>query len=136
MQKNKYKSHEEKSGNVWLNVWDEEGAYKRGSIEVEGETASGYRIIRRGSLLGKELTSLSNIILGDAGVYFEKRKDAENFALVLAMHFSGDLPSRDFIDPTIFNGYQSRRITFSKARTELFWQGVSPRRPNGGLGRT
>ena len=124
MQKNKYKSHEEKSGNVWLNVWDAEGGYRRGSIEVEGETASGYRIIRRGSLLGKEFNGLVNIILGDAGVYFEKRKDAENFALVLAMHFSGDLPSRGFIDPTVFNGRQSRRNAYSSARTDLFWKGV------------
>ena len=123
MHKNKYKSYEEKTQNVWLNVWNEEGSYKRGSIEIEGDTASGYRIIRRGSLLGKDLAGLSNIVLGDAGVYFEKRKDAENFALVLAMHFSGDLPSKDFLDPTIFNGYQSGRIKLSKARTKLFWQG-------------
>lgn len=125
MHKNKYQSHEEKSGNVWLNIWDETGSHPQGSIEVEGDTASGYRIIRRGSLLGKGLTGLGRIVLGDAGVYFEKRKDAENFSLVLAMHFSGDLPSKELLDPAIFNGFQSGRLKFSKARTDLFWSGVS-----------
>lgn len=125
MLKSKYQSYEEKTGNVWLNVWDQKSSHKKGSVEVEGDTASGYRIVRRGSLLGKDLTGLSKFILGDAGVYFEKRKDAENFALVLAMHFSGDLPSKDFLDPTVYNGYHSRRVIFSKARTNLFWQGVA-----------
>lgn len=132
MHKNKYKSYEEKTQNVWLNVWNEEGSYKRGRIEIEGDTASGYRIIRRGSLLGKDLAGRSDIVLGDAGVYFEKRKDAENFALILAMHFSGDLPSKNFLDPTIFNGYHSGRIKFSKARTKLFWHGSATIDPTEG----
>lgn len=132
MHKNKYKSYEEKTQNVWFNIWNDGETNKSGSIEVVGDTASGYRIIRRGSLLTNNIAGLSNIVLGDAGVYFEKRKDAENFALVLAMHFSGDLPTEDFLDPTVFNGYQSDRMQLSKARTNLFWQGCANINPTQG----
>ena len=133
MRKKKYQSHEMKSQNIWLNVWEAEDSYQTGTIEVKGDTASGYRILRRGRLVGKELSlGLSNIIFGDAGVCFDKRKDAENFALVLAMHFSGDLMTEGLLDPTIFNGFQSQQISLSKARTDLFWAGASKVDPSTG----
>ncbi|MDO6799206.1 hypothetical protein [Shimia thalassica] len=124
MQQNKYQSHERKHGNVWLNIWVGESAYSKGQIEVEGDTASGYRIIRRGSLAGSGWTGLVNIVLGDAGVFFEKRKDAENFALIMALHFSGDLADKRLLDPKIFNGHKSDRVSYSEERTNLFWSGV------------
>ena len=129
MQKNKYQSHESKHGNVWVNIWDGESNCPKGKIEVEGDTTSGYHIIRRGSLNGRELTGLFNIALGDAGVFFDKRKDAENFALVIAMHFSGDLVDKRLLDPRIFHGCKSSLVFYSEKRTELFWRGVDTCNP-------
>ena len=125
MKINKYQSHERKSDNVWLNIWLPDSSYPCGQIQVQGDYDRGYRITRQGRLEGKDFSGLYNIILGDAGVFFEKRKDAENFALLLAMHLSGDLADEHLLDPRAFNGRESSNGLYSEARTELFWRGVA-----------
>ncbi|MDP7152642.1 MAG: hypothetical protein QGI08_06230 [Paracoccaceae bacterium] len=132
MKPNKYQSHERKSDNVWLNVWHPDGSYPCGQIQVQGDSDRGYRIVRQGRLEGEDFAGLYNIILGDAGVFFEKRKDAENFALLLAMHISGDLPDEHLLNPGAFNGRESNNVLYSAARTNLFWSGVADIDPTDG----
>lgn len=62
---------------------------------------------------------------GEPGTYFPKRKDAENFALVLAMYLNGDLPNRDLLDPIFFNGFRRRNYDPNSVLNKLFWTDVT-----------
>ena len=136
MHKNKYKSHEEKNGSVWLNIWGQCEKRPIGKIEINGDSDWGYRVLRRGEMFKNYNHSWNQIIFGYADFFFTKRKDAENIALVLAMYFSGDLKDKSLLDPTIFNGRIRtqiiNRLPLSEARTELFWRGADDIDPSNG----
>lgn len=128
MKVNKYKSHERKDGQVWLNIWNRDQSKAVGKIEVRS-VMYHYRLFRVGRLGGGTTPLTPMITLGDAGVTFEKRKDAENYALLLAMRFSGDFEKQDLLRPQIFGGEKNGGFRYSAARTELFWNGADDVNP-------
>jgi len=119
LRKNLYKSYEDGDKNVWLTLSTRE------TLELLGNSYYGYSIIKRGRVgvnhpNKKEGWQSISMFCGDAGVYFTKRKDAENYALALAMCFNGDLPNKDILDPSFFNGRFKKNFNKNSKINELF----------------
>jgi hypothetical protein len=121
MEKNRYRSYENQHGSVWLNL----GLW--GELHVRGNSEAGYRIqkIGRPGSNSTEFWNFVTVECGDANVWFSKRKDAENFALVLALNFNNDIQNKQLLDPTYFFGMKSESKRIWAKRDELFWCDVS-----------
>ena len=131
MQDNLYKSHEDGYKNVWLELSSGE------TLKVLGDSYKGYTIGRSG-MVGTRHPNKDkyrwtiSIPTRNAGVYFPKRKDAENYALILALKFNGDLQNDNLLNPKFFNGRFLQNFDKSKKLNELFWCNITKIDPTEG----
>lgn len=128
MENNRYKSYEDGYKNAWLRLVSGE------RLEIRGDTYFGYHIEKKG-LIGSKLKETWNsleIYCGEHGSHFAKKKDAENFALVLAMYFNGDLHKKALLEPEFFNGFIKNNFEGESKRNKLFWQDVTLINPQEG----
>lgn len=122
MKRNKYKSNENTDQGVSIDLWNSDCSRAIGAIAIRGATEIGYHLVRTG-----RIGEFGSGDLADCGVFFERRKDAENYALVVSMIICGDITNRELLDPEIFSG-KTRNSYFKnylKSKRELFWTGAN-----------
>lgn len=128
MENNRYRSFEDGYKNAWLKLVSGE------RLEIRGDTYFGYHIVKRGRVGSKLKVTWNSleIYCGEHGSHFAKKKDAENFALVLAMYFNGDLDNQALLKPEFFHGYSKKNFASNSQRNRLFWQDVTLINPQDG----
>ena len=116
------KSHENKDGAVWINVYENGNGWPNGRVQVVGNHESGYRVIRFGTI--GQLQHSQQFEFGDSGAFFERRKNAENYALTAAIHLNGFTIAPQLLEPEIYDGQKIPRRAIGKERYRLFWAGA------------
>lgn len=121
---NRYRSYQDSYGNVWLWIKDPDFDFLWEEIQVLGDTQLGYHIHRKGRIGPRSSGGMGGVRIGSAGVFFEKRKDAENYALIAAMAINGDMRRKSLTDPQIFGGCRQRETPRVAYLRSLFWKGA------------
>lgn len=119
MKQNRYKSYEGQGKGVHLKLPSGE------ALHILGDTDCGYTIWKKGEFRRKNHFNSLEMWCGESGSYFGKRKDAENFALTLAMYFNGDLTNKHLLDASFFNGHKKPNFEQSSQINQLFWINIS-----------
>jgi hypothetical protein len=120
-----YRSHQDERGFVWLNLKYESGrSGYSGRIEVHGGGGGRYRIYRVGSVGPETSSGFEMVRIGSAGVVFERRKDAENYALIAALAINGDVRRRALVDPEVFGGVREWETPGVASWRTDFWKGA------------
>lgn len=99
-----------------------------GDEEEVGDTMTVQGTDRRGFRLVREIDmgeGFRDWPLGDAGIEFAQRRDAEGYGLLLAMSLRGDLLPGQLPEPASFGGVRDALTELSKTRRRIFFRGVA-----------
>ncbi|MCC5969554.1 MAG: hypothetical protein JJU15_06360 [Pararhodobacter sp.] len=122
----RYKSHEDVTGYVWIYIAEADTGYPWGDkVGVSASNGSYYHIHRIGRIGPREAGGIPSARIGDAGVIFEKRKDAENYALVAAMMINRDIRrNKNLANPEVFGGSRRHNTPEISRLRRSFWSGA------------